>query len=296
MEEINNKNGELEIMEFIVGDNHYGINIAKVREIVQYDEPTPSPDQHPCVEGILMLRGAPIPIINLAKRLSCREPESTDRNLIIITSFNNLVIGLHVHSINGIKKLSWRDIDSPDETLTRNGHCIITGIIHKGENILILLDFEKIVADINPVTTIQVKDVKKTVSDNIKDLPILIVDDSMMLNNLICASLSKAGFTNIISKVNGQEAWDYIDSIEEKNNLREHVAIVISDIEMPVMDGLTLCRTIKQNPVAGILPVILFSSIIDDSMRRKGEAAGANRQLSKPEIGKLVDIIEDYLK
>ena len=307
---VDNKEDCLEIMEFVIGHNVYGINVAKVREIVQYSEPTPSPDQHPCVEGILMLRGTPIPIINLEKRLNLSEKEvvygdpedvradeeenSSDRELFIISSFNNLVIGLHVHRINGIKKLSWSDIESPDETITKHGNCIITGIVNKGEKILVLLDFEKIVADINPITTIRVEDVKTSNEKEI-NAPIMIVDDSLMLNNLIYASLSKAGYRKIIRKNNGKEAYDYIMSYADKNNITDYVAAVISDIEMPVMDGLTLCKKLKQDVRLQIIPVIMFSSIIDDSMRIRCEDAGANNQLSKPEIGKLVEILENYV-
>ena len=102
---IEEKEDSLEIMEFQVGGNSYGINIAKVREVVKYEIPTPSPDQHPCVEGILMLRGEAIPVIDLSKGLDTSPSTNPDRDLFIITSFNNLIVGLHVHSISGIKKL-----------------------------------------------------------------------------------------------------------------------------------------------------------------------------------------------
>ena len=288
-------NNTLEVMEFVVGENIYGINVAKVREVVQYTTPTPSPDQNPCVEGILMLRGKPVPIINLSKRLGISESGNGDRDLCIITSFNNLIIGLHVHQINGIIKLSWSKINSPDETITKHGNCIITGIVNFPEYILILLDFEKIVADINPVTTIQVKDVKTSADENHRALPIMIVDDSLMLSKLIGMSLKKAGYTNIIKKQNGQEAWDYLSSECTEEGTDSWVRLVITDIEMPVMDGISLCEKIKESKTLNSLPVILFSSIVDDAMENKCKKAGADATLSKPQIDKLVSIIEELL-
>lgn len=284
----------LEIMEFMVGSNAYGINIAKVREVVPFKEPTPSPDQHPCVEGILMLREQPIPIINLSMRLKREESSNPERDLFIITTFNNLVVGLHVHKINGIRKMNWKDINKPDETISRHSNCITTGIINQPNQIVMLLDFEKIVADINPTTTIQISDVQTSVDATISDKPIMIVDDSPMLNNLIRLSLEKAGYENIISATNGQEAWDYLQNIDQKENPREAINCIITDIEMPVMDGHTLCRKIKDDPFLRKIPVILFSSIIEEGTRVKGEKAGADAQLSKPQINNLVKTIQEF--
>ena len=291
----NELNDSLEVMEFEIGENSYGINVAKVKEVVMYDSLTPTPDQHPCVEGILMLRGTPIPVINLAKRLKFAESADPENDLIIITIFNNLSVGLHVHSVNDILKLSWSEIEKPDATLQRNSNCIVTGIIKNDNRITILLDFEKIVADINPTTTIQVSDITEKSNDVFTSQPIMIVDDSPMLNKLIMQALKKAGFTSISSKSNGKEAWDALFSYKGSKNIRQIVSCVITDIEMPAMDGLTLCRKIKADSVLSQIPVILFSSIIDDSMKERGKEAGADAQISKPEINNLVNIIESLM-
>lgn len=290
------KEDSLEIMEFQVGSNNYGINIAKVREIVKYTDPTPSPDMHPCVEGILMLRGEAVPIIDLSKRLDTEKSCNSERDLFIITKFNNLVVGLHVHSISGIRKLAWSKIEKPDETITRYKNCIITGIINESSKIVVLLDFEKIVADINPTTTIQVKDVKNEISEKLASKPIMIVDDSSMLNNLIRSCLEKAGFKNIVSKSNGKEAWDALFSYKGSKDVLSIVSCVITDIEMPLMDGLTLCKKIKDDHVLNKIPVVLFSSIIDESMMARGQESGADAQMSKPQINNLVSILQDLIK
>lgn len=289
------KEDALEIMEFQVGGNSYGINIAKVQEVVKYSTPTPSPDQNPCIEGIFMLRGNAIPIVDLSKRLSTGPSNNSDRDLFIITSFNHLTVGLHVHAISGIRKLSWSKIDKPDETITRNGNCITTGIINDKDKIIILLDFEKIVADINPQTTIQVSDIKRTADPKFTAMPILIVDDSSMLVKLIHSSLKKAGFTNISCTSNGQEAWNYLEKYTDSDDIKSQVSCVITDIEMPLMDGFTLCKKIKSHNILRNIPVVLFSSIIDETMMTKGREAGADAQMSKPQINELVSLLEGLM-
>ena len=304
------KQDTLEIMEFVVGSNVYGINVAKVKEVVQYSTPLPSPDQHPCVEGILMLRGTPIPIIDMAKRIGAEVPgtvgsddmntdgenDRMDRNIFIIAGFNNLRVGLHVHAVNGIRKLAWSDIKSPSETISRYNNCIITGIVNLKEKILVLLDFEKIVADINPTTTICVDKVNVKVGEDISSKPIMVVDDSQMLNKLICKSLSKAGYNNIISLNNGLEAWEVLEKVDDKTKIKDTVSAIVCDIEMPVMDGLTLCEKIKSDNDLRLIPVIMFSSLIDESMAMRCEQVGANAQFSKTQIDRLVSVLETYLK
>lgn len=295
-----NKEESLEIMEFQLDKNVYGINIAKVKEVVKYSEVIPSPDQNPCVEGILMLRGSAIPIINLAKKLALPEPANLERTLFIITSFNELTVGIHVHVINGIKKLSWGDINKPDPTLQRHGNSIITGIVNKDNKLTVLLDFEKLVADINPVTSIKLSDVKENIATEYSAKPILIVDDSLMLISLIEKALTKAGFTNIIVKQNGREAYDYIAEFSDKSKICYYISLIVTDIEMPEMDGLSLCRKLKRENFIKEIPLILFSSIINnmdnDYMVKRCKEAGAEAYVPKPEVADLIDTIISLLK
>ncbi len=123
-------------------------------------------------------------------------------------------------------------------------------------------------------------------------MPILMAEDSALLSKLISDSLRKAGYANLIITANGQEAWDIICDCKEKGTLNDHVRCVITDIEMPIMDGHRLTKLIKDDDQLKQIPVIIFSSLINDDMRRKGEELGANAQLSKPEIGNLVREID----
>ena len=124
------------------------------------------------------------------------------------------------------------------------------------------------------------------------NVPILIAEDSVFLNKMIVESLKKAGYTNLIHTENGQEAWDTIEMFRGQGTLKEHVACVITDIEMPIMDGHRLTKLIKDDDELKDIPVVIFSSLVNEEMRRKGEALGADAQLSKPEIGNLVREID----
>ena len=128
------------------------------------------------------------------------------------------------------------------------------------------------------------------------DVPILIAEDSALLNKLIVDSLKKAGYHNLIHTDNGQQAWDVIKECMEEGSLDQHVQCVITDIEMPIMDGHRLTRLIKETDETKKIPVIIFSSLVNEEMRRKGVALGADAQLSKPEIGNLVKVIDELVK
>ena len=286
---------ELEILEFKVGGNYYGINVAKIREILPYQTPTPVPNAHPCIEGIFMPRDAIISIIDLAKSLNIRESEDKSRDMFIITNFNQLNTAFHVHSVEGIHRVSWKDIAKPDSTINAAGSGVATGIVRIEGRLIIILDFEKIVTDINPETGLKVSDISKLGDRTRNNSPIVIAEDSPLLSRLITDCLHKAGYTNIIQNNNGQEAWNNLENIKKSGDITDKVACVITDIEMPQMDGHRLTKLIKSDAVLKELPVVIFSSLVNDEMRRKGEALGADAQLSKPEIGMLVEAIDKLI-
>lgn len=286
---------ELEILEFKVGGNYYGINVAKIREILPYQAPTPVPNAHPCIEGIFMPRDAIISIINLAKSLNIRESEDKSRDMFIVTNFNQLNTAFHVHSVEGIHRVSWRDIAKPDSTINAAGSGVATGIVRIEGRLIIILDFEKIVTDINPETGLKVSDISKLGDRTRNSSPIVIAEDSPLLSRLITDCLHKAGYTNIIQNNNGQEAWNKLEEFKKSGDIGSKAACVITDIEMPQMDGHRLTKLIKSDPVLKELPVVIFSSLVNDEMRRKGEALGADAQLSKPEIGMLVEAIDKLI-
>lgn len=286
---------ELEILEFKVGNNNYGINVAKISEILSYQKSTPIPNAHPFIEGIFMPRDTIISIVNLAKCLNMTESTNKQTDMYIVTNFNKLNVAFHVQEVVGIHRVSWKDIVKPDETVNAGGNGVATGIIKFNNKLVIILDFEKIISNINPETGLKVSDVNHLINRKRNESPILIAEDSHLLNNLIIDSLHKSGYTNIVSTANGAEAWEKLTKWKENNTLLDSVKCVITDIEMPQMDGHHLTKLIKTDVKLSYLPVIIFSSLINEDMRRKGEALGANAQLSKPEIGSLVEAIDKLI-
>ena len=290
---LENGTNELEVLEFKLDGNAYGINVAKIKEIITYEDVTPVPNAHPSIEGIFMPRDTMITAIDLKNCL--QRGVSKAGGLFIITNFNKLDVAFHVDSVVGIHRVSWKDIIKPDSTVSSAEEGISTGIIKLDGRLIIILDFEKIMTDINPETGLKLTDIDELGERGRYVIPILIAEDSPLLNKLIVDSLHKAGYVNLIHTENGQQAYDVIKDCKEEGTLKEHVQCIITDIEMPIMDGHRLTKLVKEDDETKDIPVIIFSSLVNDEMRRKGEALGANAQLSKPEIGNLVRVVDQLV-
>ena len=290
---LENGTNELEILEFILDGNSYGINVAKIREIIPYQKVTPVPNAHPSIEGIFMPRDVMITAIDLKNCL--QRGQSEEKGLFIITNFNKLDIAFHVDQVIGIHRVSWSEIIKPGTTVSNSEDGISTGIVKINDKLIIILDFEKIITDISPETGLKTAEVDALGVRQKNDVPILIAEDSALLNKLIVDSLKKAGYQNLIHTENGQEAWDEICECKEEGTLDEHVRCVITDIEMPIMDGHRLTKLIKSDDATKNIPVIIFSSLVNEDMKKKGESLGADAQLSKPEIGNLVRVIDSLV-
>lgn len=291
---LENGTNELEILEFTLAGNSYGINVAKIKEIIIYQPVTPVPNSHPSIEGIFMPRDTMITAIDLKNCLG--RGESKPSGLFIITNFNKLNIAFHVENVLGIHRVSWRDIIKPDVTISTTEESVSTGIIKKDGKLIIILDFEKIVSDINPETGLKLSDIIELGERKRSDVPILIAEDSPLLNKLIVDSLKKAGYTNLIHTENGQKAYDVICQCKADGTLKEHVGVIVTDIEMPEMDGHRLTKLVKSDEATSHIPIIIFSSLVNEEMKKKGSALGADAQLSKPEIGNLVRIVDQLVE
>lgn len=286
---------EIEVMKFTILGEFYGINVAKVQEIIMSDKVKPMPSAHPSVEGIFKPRGELITVVNLAHYLTGEMPEHGERDLFIVTNFNKLTVAFRVQSIEGISRISWKDIQKPDKTVSNGKESVATGIAQCEGQLVTILDFEAIVAGIAPETSIQMSEVDQLGDRPLCECPIVIAEDSILLQKMIDDALERAGFLNVKNFNDGQEAWDYLESIKDDEDLYDKVNLVITDIEMPEMDGHHLTKLIKEDKRLKKLPVIIFSSLINEQMRVKGKSLGADEQLSKPEIGHLVQVIDALL-
>lgn len=280
---------ELELLEFVVGSQHYGINVAKISELCPFQEPTLVPNSHEYIEGIFMPRERIITVIDLAKALGIQTSADNSKDMYIITNFNKIHTAFHVQEVLGIHRVSWENIAKPDSTISRSGKGIATGITKINDRIIIVLDFEKIVTEVNPETGLKLSEIEAMGERSRHDCPILLAEDSPLLLEMLKKCLIKAGYTHLIPTNNGMEAWNTLDRMMKDGGvIGQDIALVITDIEMPQMDGHHLTKKIKQDSRFDGMPVVIFSSLVNDEMKRKGEALGVDAQLSKPEIGRLV--------
>ena len=286
---------ELEIVEFQVGANKFGINVIKVKEIIEPLMITFVPHVHEHVEGIVQLRGEVLPVINLEKVLGVPKSAANQQEKYIVTEFNNQKVIFHVSNVTQIHRISWEQIEKPSN-IYRNGTSHVIGVIKREEEMILLLDFERIIVEINPELGINVNSIKKLGKRERSNKKIVIAEDSPLLRKLLHDTLNEAGYENLEFFENGKDAIDYLEGLEKvSTDISEHVHIVVTDIEMPQLDGHTFTRRIKENSHLAKLPVLIFSSLITEDLRHKGDKVGAEAQISKPEIAELVLKIDQYI-
>jgi two-component system chemotaxis response regulator CheV len=284
--------GEVEILEFVINNKHYAINVIKVKEVLEIDNLTKLPQSDPSIGGLILCREEIITLINL-KYILEKQVEVDKKSKTIICEFNKVKVGFNIDDIVGVHRIGWDRITKPDEI---SANSLVIGNIVLDNKIILLLDFEKIVTDINPSTGISEDKIVNVEYKDRSNVKIVLADDSALIRRLLKDTLFKAGFKNLILFDDGKQALDYLENLaeEKKEKFIEDVQILITDIEMPQMDGHTLTRKVKENKILKVLPVLIFSSLITGDLKHKGESVGADGQLSKPEIGDLVKLIDKF--
>ena len=237
---------EIEVMQFTINNSLYGINVAKVKEIIVSAPVKSMPHAHPAVEGIFKPRDLVITVVDLPRYLLGVETEKGPKDLFIVTNFNKMNIAFRVHTVVGISRISWKDIQKPDKTVSGGNEGVATGIAQCGSDLVTILDFEKIVAEIAPETTIQMSEIDQLGERQRSDAAILVAEDSVLLSKMIEEALHKSGYVNTRMFPDGQELWSYLNSIRGEK-LDKNVSLVITDIEMPQMDGHRLTKLIKDD-------------------------------------------------
>lgn len=289
--------GELEILEFTVKNTHYAINVIKIKEILEIDYVTKVPKSNPALIGLTMVRGDVIPLIDMNYVLEKEFTPINGKIKTLLCEFNQLKVAFCVDEVHGIHRIGWNLIKKPDMVI-ENSDSLIIGNITLGERIIMLLDFEKIVTDIAPSTGINESRIGNITKKDRMGIKLILSDDSPMIRQLLDDVLTKAGFGNMKFFNDGQQAWHYLDNLasEKGNRFIDDVQILITDIEMPQMDGHTLTRKIKEHKILRTLPVIIFSSLITDDLKHKGESVKADAQMSKPEVENLVGVIDKLIE
>ena len=287
---------EIEVMKFTIGGNLYGINVAKVLEIMISAPVKPMPLSHPSVEGIFKPRDTVITVVDLPRYLGVDSPKDT-KDIFIVTNFNKMCIAFRVHTVDRISRISWTDIHKPDKTGSAgDAESVATGIAQCDGELVTILDFERIVADIAPETSIQISEVEELGARERNEKPIWLAEDSVLLSKMIEESLHKANYANLRMFSNGLELWEALTALPRNEDMSQDVALILTDIEMPQMDGHRLTKLVKgMNSRFKDIPLIIFSSLISEEMRLKGRELGADEQLTKPEIGRLVNVMDRLL-
>ena len=287
---------ELELLEFLVGDEYFGINIAKVSEILIHCDVTHVPSAPNAVEGVFMHRDKLVTVIDLHEVLGIARPGEGVRTLFVACDFDQVSIAFDVTNVNGIQRLKWAQVEKPPAVSGKTENSLATGVAKIGDKIIMILDFEKIVCDLNAGSEFEIGEVEKFKAPNDFDYSrkVIVVEDSTFLNKVVADALKNIGFTNVSQFYNGKEAWSYVSGLKG-TDLRRTLAGVISDIEMPLMDGHTLVRLIRGDKELKDTPIVMFSSLIHDNMRQRGESAGANAQFSRAQLGECIKTLVELI-
>lgn len=298
---------ELEIIELFLAqageggqaeNAYFGVNVAKVLEIIESPpqlEPAASA-AHPSYLGVIPLRDMVLPVVDLSVWLGVTRAASSHEP-ILVTEFNGVRTGFLVSGVTMIHRVSWSEVEPPSRYLAdMPGNCI-TGTVRLGDHFALLLDLERALAELNALPAEEPEIIPAQSTDD--PLRVLLVDDSTSVRFLLRRNFEAAGFV-VEVKNNGEDAWAHLQGLKAEA-LRQGVPAprlldaVVSDVEMPRMDGYTLTKSIKSDPVLKELPVVLFSSLISKGLLHKGQSVGADAQITKPEFGGLTHQVRDMI-
>ncbi|MCE0492405.1 chemotaxis protein [Vibrio salinus] len=307
---------ELEIIEFhlekVLPDGstktcYYGINVAKVREVIQVPETTDYPNAQPHMLGVFSSRDVLTPLVDLAGWLGVKTKEGFDNKFVIVTDFNKMTNGFLIDSISRIHRISWNDVESPSQFLESGEQDCVVAVVRMDGNLIMILDFEKIIADINPELSMEKYDIQKDKSVNLNQkmvskrngATIMVVDDSAFIRSLIQDTLSSAGYNVIVAK-DGGEAYEKLIGIaesakEEGVKTSDLIDALVTDVEMPRMDGMHLVKKLRDSADYAELPIVMFSSLMSEDNRAKALLLGANDTITKPELGRMVAMMDQYI-
>jgi two-component system, chemotaxis family, chemotaxis protein CheV len=277
---------EVEILVFRVGDQRFGVNVAKVREVRNKERVLHLPRYPQAVLGVIQIRGAVVPLVDLRSFLGGYDenPQHDDQQADLLLEYNDRLVAFRVQGIDRVFRVSWKDLMPLPKCPGMQAP--VTGIILLEGGIVTLLDFESIgaVLGVNGDGRLKCQDpTQKPARRNQR--PLVYVDDSPLIRRMLADALTGAGYGNIQGFSDGQEAWDYLAQIAADvpaGGIGERVSCVVSDIEMPRMDGFHLTKRIRENATLQTVPVVLFSSLISKDNEKKGKQVGATAQVSKP--------------
>jgi two-component system chemotaxis response regulator CheV len=290
---------KLEILLFALGlDNRtgrretFGINVFKVREVMRTPPITSAPDMPAAVKGMVSLRGALVPVVDLADYIGM-QPDSP-REIMIVTEYNGKTQGFLVESVDTILRLDWSQMRVPPQMLTSNMGGLVTAVTELQNGCLVMmLDVERVLAETAKEDDALIFSGLSTLGRD--DLTVLFADDSSVARGQIERTLSVLGLKHI-SAVNGRAAWDELNRVatlaeSAGKQAKDYVQLVLTDVEMPEMDGYLLTKTIKADPRFAGIPIIMHSSLSSMSNQQLGHSVGVDEYVPKFEPHRLAETL-----
>lgn len=296
---------ELEIVEFYLDEpnyrGYYGINVAKVVEIIRIPPIITMPNmRHPSVVGAFAFRtGRILPLIDLCIFLGIPHAEKGDPK-IIITEFNQVMTAFLVSGVTRIYRLKWTDVEPPTAYMDKMTHNSFTGVVRLEDRVVFQLDLEAVVGELQPSLALHMATIEDVPPEE-RRYRVLHADDSGSVRKLMHSLLDSRGSFDLVQVCDGQEAWELLEATrnqaqQEGKHISQYFQGIISDIEMPRMDGLTLCRKVKEDAVLRQLPLAVFSSLVSVSSEHKGNSVGADAQFAKPDLQTLHDRLKELIE
>ncbi|AUI85565.1 chemotaxis protein CheW [Vibrio azureus] len=273
----------LELLTFrLMGRQRYGINVFKVKEVLQCPKLTRMPNLHPLVKGVAHIRGHTVSVIDLSLAIGGRSTTDLDKCFVVIAEFNRSIQAFLVSSVERIINMHWEAILPPPEGAGKAHY--LTAVTNIDNELVEILDVEKILAEIAPVDETMDKTIAEDIAVAELEQPIvrriLIADDSTVARKQVERAITSIGF-EVISVKDGKEAYSKLLEMAETGSIYDQISLVISDIEMPEMDGYTLTAEIRRNPALKDLYVILHSSLSGVFNQAMVERVGANSFIAK---------------
>lgn len=290
----------LEVLLFSLGEDVvsereevYGINVFKVREVMHVPDITRAPDMPDAVEGMVSLRGTMVPVINLPK--FCGMATKIPPKILMITEYNKHVQGFLVHSVETIERLSWDDIKTPPPMITSRMGGLVTAVAElQDKRLVMIMDVEKVLAETASFyDEALVYDEIEPIQD--RELHAFFADDSSVARKQIASTLDRMHIRHM-SAVNGAEAWKMLQDIAERasaarRKVSDYIQFILTDVEMPEMDGYVLTRKIKEDPRFSGVPVIMHSSLTSEANQALGKGVGADAYVPKFEPRELAAVV-----
>jgi two-component system chemotaxis response regulator CheV len=284
---------EVEVLVFRVGGFTLGINVAKVREVLTSPPVTALPDSHPSICGCFRLRDSVIPCLSLHKHLD--EPPSCppDEAVVILTEFNQHQIGFLVDVVERIHRISWTNVMAAPGIIAQT-KAPVTAVSQIDGRLILMLDFEMI-ADQVALGEQQGESIVNELGVERAAKRVAVADDSATARKAVENSLRQSGYCDLHIFENGAEAWTWLAASADQRPGRPPVDLMISDVEMPQVDGFHLTKRIKEHPQLREIPVLLYSSILTPDNAKKGKAVSADAQIAKPELHRVVEMADKLI-